>query len=104
MRTNRVIVVALLALAIFGAGVIVGERLGSRRAAANPFPTKSAPDGVHGTHLPGMNVRPRAGNSGTPAASGESGSVAEIEAAQSVNASARQSVIQRPRLAGRLDD
>jgi hypothetical protein len=30
--------------------------------------------------------------------------VAEIEAAQSVNASARQSVIQRPRLAGRLDD
>ena len=81
MRTNRVIVVALLALAIFGAGVIVGERLGSRRAAANPFPTKSASGGLHVTHLPGMNARPRVDNSGTAAASGEPGSVAEVEAA-----------------------
>ena len=80
MRTNSVMLAALLALAVFGAGIIVGGRLAARRAATSPSPTNSASAGAQAGGLPAMKARPRVGSSGAAAASGEA-SVAEIEAA-----------------------
>src|ERR1039457_4525400 len=78
MRTNSLLLVALLTLAGFGAGMIIGGRLGSSRPATIPAASTGA--GAPGGRLPRLNPRPRIGGSGTAEASRESASVAEIEA------------------------
>src|ERR1035438_7990985 len=79
MKTNTVILLALFTLAGFGAGMIVGGRLGSPKSSdLNSVPTAGAPDA---DRLPAIKPRPRIGAATTSAGASEPASLAEIEAA-----------------------
>src|ERR1019366_8475358 len=76
MRANSFILIALLTLAGFGAGMLVGGRLGSFKAATVAAAPPSPAD-----HLPAINPHRKCGASGRTGAAPEPASIAEIEAA-----------------------
>src|SRR6202142_372064 len=76
MRANSVILIALLALAGFGAGMLVGGRLGSSKASKAAAAPSSPAD-----HLPAIKPHRRIGVPGPAGAAPEPASLAEIEAA-----------------------
>src|ERR1035441_9556639 len=80
MRANSVLLVALLTLASFGAGLLIGGRLASTKssrtaAAATSLAANQA------DRLPAIKARPKTTASGTNAFASEPASLAEIEAA-----------------------
>ena len=81
MRANSLILVALLTLAGFGAGMIIGGRLASPKPAAVRSSSVSAGSDAQGNRLPAIKRRPKSGGSGMAAGPFEPSSVAEIEAA-----------------------
>jgi hypothetical protein len=74
MRANSVILVGLLMLAAFGAGMVIGGHLGSPRAPAD------AAVSTAGTGAPG-DLAPVVKAPSTPEGAGEAASLAELEAA-----------------------
>src|ERR1035437_4568003 len=79
MKTNSVILLALFTLAGFGAGMIVGGRLGSpKTSATTSVPPPGPPDA---DRPPAIKARPRIGAATTSAGASEPASLGEIEAA-----------------------
>ena len=79
MKTNTVILLALFTLAGFGAGMIVGGRLGSPKTSTTAsVPTANIPDT---DRLPAIKAHPRTSAASTSAGATEPASLAEIEAA-----------------------
>ena len=76
MRANSLILVALLALAGFGAGLFIGGRLAATKASTAGSAATSPSD-----RLPAIQTRPKTAASDTIAGAPEQASLAEIEAA-----------------------
>jgi len=80
MRANSLLLVALITLTGFGAGMIIGGHLASTKAATVRSPSARLSAETQGSLLPAIKRHPKTGGSGTTASQREPTSVAEIEA------------------------
>src|ERR1019366_1847572 len=81
MRANSLLLVALLTLTGFSAGMIIGGHLASTKAATVRSPSARLRVETQGSRVPAIKRHPKTGGSGTTASQREPASVAEIEAA-----------------------
>jgi len=81
MKANSLILIALLTLAGFGAGMIIGGRLGSPRPPTAASPSTSPAVGTQADRLPAIKPRPKPTGPGKTETALEPASVVEIEAA-----------------------